>query len=238
MGLLLIIFLGIKVVNTARLCLANQPSDIQEVPPENMYTDAWKQTIGYWKRNLDVGGSYFLNPLGLSHIFLSAYDQTNSNFFDHYARGAGEVWGYLATISVHGALESTGALLMTIAGLLFWISIILAIWLALMTITKKVVSRISIPVKKISLHIIQFSKDFIVLILVGIALIIVAGPIEAYISWPHILPAFTGHLWASLVYLAFLFLLIAWIFFIQLGGYGQMKRAGKSAKLLIKRLRN
>jgi len=238
-GLLLIIYLSIKVVNTANLCLAYQPSDVQEVPPENMYTDAWKQTIGYWGNNLGVGGSYFWNPLsGLSRMFWVAYDQTNSNFFDHYARGAGEVWGRLATINVHGALESTGILLMAVAGVLFWILTIGVIWLALKALAKKVVSSISIPVNRVGPPIVKLFGDLVVLFFVGVSLVIIAAPIEAYISWPNILPVFTGHLWLSLIYLAFLYMLVIWLFFVRLAGYNQMRMAGKGTKLLIKRLRN
>jgi hypothetical protein len=71
-----------------------------------MYTDSLKQTIGYWYNNIvNAGVKSFLNPLGLYFMVRHAYDEAESNFFNHYAHGATEVWGYLATFSTHGALN-------------------------------------------------------------------------------------------------------------------------------------
>jgi len=229
-GLFFLICSGIKILNTTRLCLAYQPSDVPEMPHENMYTNPWKQTIGYWDTNLNVGISYFRKPLqGLYLMFWQAYDETRSIFFNHYAHGATEVWGYLATICVHGALESTGILFMTLAGMLLWILIISVIYIVLTTI----ISRTSIPANRIKLLVIRFCRDLIILMLIGVILIIVAGPIEAYISWPRLLPAFTRKLWLSSMYLVFLLSFFVWIFFIKLGGYENMKRIGKHIKFQI-----
>lgn len=222
-GLLLILFLGIKILNTSYLCLTHESSEIQEVPPENMYTDAWKQTMGYWQNNVGVSFRYLLIPgLGVPRMFWVAYDQTNSNFKNHYAHGAGEVWGYLATISFHGILESMGAFLMAIAGFLFWPVFLVSIGLAFII---KSAARRKLPfVKKVGVFAKFLFIDLCVLISLGILLIFIAGPIEAYLSWPHLLLVFTGHLWLPLMYLTFLFLLVGWLFFAKFGGWIQIKR--------------
>ncbi len=237
-GLLLVISLSIKVVNTSYLCLSYQPADIPEKPPENMYTDAWNQTIGYWGNNLTFGTIYFFKPVhGIPKMFVSAYEKSNSNFTNHYAHGAEKVWGYLTTMNVHGIIEVTGIFLMIISGFLFWAAFLIAIFLALMFLIKGRVARKTSIFKKLGEFGFLRIKEFPYLLSSGMLLIIIAAPIEAYLSWPVFLQIFVGNLWLSLLYSFFLIALVIWLFFIKLGGHEQIKMARDYTKLLIKHLR-
>jgi hypothetical protein len=226
-GIILIVFLLIKVVNTGYLCLTHSPSDIPEAPPENMYTDSFRQTLGYWGNNLGVGlRGLFLFGLGVPKLLLSANDQANSNFQNHYSHGVGEVWGYLATISVHGIVECAGIFVMAVAGFLFLPAVLVTLWLAFMTQVWKRRGRWPPSVKKVVAFLQRAFSDLSALITLGVILILVAGPIEAYLSWPHLLPVFVDHLWLSLMYFAFLFVLVGWLFFVRFGGWWQVRKFG------------
>ena len=189
--------------------------------------------IFYWNNNLNFGiwkgffRPWILLPLPAFNIYSDSLDKAKSNFNDHYAGGYGEVWGYLATMKLHGPIELTGILMVILACILFWFLIagtILVIGLA----RKNVKSREKAGSRKLAKKIKKWLKvsigDLYVLLLFGIFLVLIAGPIEAYISWHILLPIFTEHLEISIAYLAFLWVFLTWLFFLKLGGYGQVKK--------------
>lgn len=207
-GLFVLIYLSIKIGTTSYLFLTQGSPDVKLVPefPES------KQFSWYATHNLTASSASFL-PFGTMYVvprlFLNYFNGSCSNFSDWRAYGANVVLGRLATISVHGIIEFTGVMLMAVAGFMLWM------WIAIALVTRKIVNRASHYVK----------RDFRILLIVGMILIILAAFIEDYLSWPYLFQAFSGDLFYSVIYFEILILFCVWIFFIRLGGWEQIKRS-------------
>jgi hypothetical protein len=244
LGFLLLICLTLQIASTSYLSLIHKPSELTEVHQENVFKDSWNQMIFYWDTNLTFGIRNFFRPWILLpspafNIYSDVLDKAKSNFDDHYAAGYGEVWGYLATTKVHGPIELAGILMVILAGVLFFLVLLIVGAISVMKLARKNIDLYDKAdsrtlAEKIKKWLRVSMKDFFILLLFGIFLVLIAGFIEAYISWHILLPIFTEHLEFSIVYLAFLWVFLTWLFFFKLGGMVKLKKYLRTACIMMR----
>jgi uncharacterized membrane protein SpoIIM required for sporulation len=190
----------------------------------------WDRTIYYWTNNLGVAGYRI--------VFTPWYAGVPSEVFQAYTVGIVDTFWYheaelspfRAAIEFHGIFEMTGFFIITaITARLAW-----NLWkgLAFMMSYRKNVKRL---IKRYRGRIKKILGDYLILTSIGIILIFLAAPIEAYIS-PSIWVTFRSVLPLSYIYLAAVALLYLAIFFVQFRGWEMMKKDAKKIRTDIKSL--
>ena len=194
-----------------------------QLPP-----DEWTRTTFYWKNNLGVAGDRI--------IFTVWYSGITSEIANSHMLGlANTYWNYQdtmvpfrAAIETHGLLELTGFFIITaITARLAW-----NFWKAggyfIATpfrgrIEKRAFRR---KLKKYRKPFVQLLGDFAILSSIGILLIFLAAPIEAYVS-PYIWGFFDSYSAFSYIFLVLVGLLYITVFFFRFRGWEMMKKDAK-----------
>jgi len=193
--------------------------------------DDWDRTMYYWTNNLSVAGYRIIfTPwyIGVSSEVYQSYEGGIINTDILYRENA--LAPFRAAIETHGLLEMTGFFIITaITARLAW-----NLWkgLAFMMSYRKNVKRL---IKKYRARIKEILGDYLILVSIGVFLIFLAAPIEAYIS-PSIWATFSSVPLLPYIFLVAVALLYLAIFFVQFRGWKMMKKDAKKIRTDIKSL--
>jgi uncharacterized membrane protein SpoIIM required for sporulation len=190
----------------------------------------WDRTKYYWTNNLSVAGYRI--------IFTPWYVGFPAEIFQSYIVGIvntfwyneAELSPFRAAIEVHGLLEMTGFFIITaITARLAW-----NLWkgMGFMISYRKNVKRL---IKRYRGRIKEILGDFLIVASIGILLIFLAAPIEAYIS-PSIWATFRSVPLLSYIYLTAVALVYLAIFFVRFRGWAMIKKDAKKIQADIKSL--
>ena len=192
--------------------------------------DRWDRTMYYWTNNLSVAGYRIIFTLwyvGVSAEVFQAYIVGIVNTFWYHEA---ELSPFRAAIEFHGIFEMTGFFIITaITARLAW-----NLWkgLAFMMSYRKNVKRL---IKKYRGRIKEILGDYLILVSIGILLIFLAAPIEAYIS-PSIWMTFSSAPLLPYIFLVAVALLYLAVFFAQFRGWEMMKKDLKKIRTDVKSL--
>lgn len=140
--------------------------------------DEWSRTKFYWSNNLRVAGIYtttFPIYTGTSSMLLTGHQIGLALVYNYHLHGPVVLITFLAVIFLHGILELTGAFLIAAASLRlgwkFWSYLGQTLAAGSWQFTKrgKAAAR-------------KYLVDYLTLVALGLILIILAAPIEAYLS--------------------------------------------------------
>jgi len=234
----ILISVAVELASTAYHSATYQPSfenkeevrDYENRVENVTRMDDWDRTIYYWANNLSVAGYRI--------IFTPWYAGVSAEVFQAYIVGIvntfwyneAELSSFRAAIEIHGLLEMTGFFIITaITARLAW-----NLWkgLGFMISYRRNVKRL---IKRYRGRIKEILGDFLIVASVGILLIFLAAPIEAYIS-PSIWATFRSAPVLSYIYLTAVALLYLAIFFVQFHGWVMMKKDAKKIRTDIKSL--
>jgi uncharacterized membrane protein SpoIIM required for sporulation len=194
-----------------------------QLPP-----DEWTRTTYYWKNNLGVAGYRILTTVwysGISSEIVQAYVGGLVNTLRNYEN---TMIPFRAAIETHGLLEMTGFFIITaITARLAW-----NLWkgLAFMMSYRKNAKRL---IKKYRDRIKEILGDYLILVSIGLLLIFLAAPIEAYIS-PSIWMTFSSAPLLPYIFLAAVAFLYLAVFFAQFRGWEMMKKDANKIRTDIK----
>lgn len=184
--------------------------------------DPWERVQYYWGNNLkaaciSAAGSPFYYPLTTS-IVTGYYAGIAITYVSHIY--GGEVGlAFSAQIFVHGILELTGIYLIAAGGLrMAWL-----LWVLIGSLSKR--RRSGPMIKRVK----AASVDLLTLFLLGVAMIFIAAPLEAYVS-PSAGGLFTAEPILSVLFLAGT---VAFYSILVKPGMGRMARvAGETLRKL------
>ncbi|MEM4201776.1 MAG: stage II sporulation protein M [Candidatus Hadarchaeum sp.] len=143
-----------------------------------MIMDEWSRTKFYWVNNLKVASTYataFPIYTGTASILLTSRQIGLALVYNYHLHGPIVLLTFMAVIFLHGTLELTGAFIVGAASLRlgwkFWsyLGQVLATGSWKTTKRGKAVAR-------------KYLVDYIILVALGLTLITIAAPIEAYLS--------------------------------------------------------
>jgi len=192
--------------------------------------DEWTRTTFYWKNNLGVAGYRILTTVwysGVSSEIVQAYVGGLVNTIRNYEN---TMMPFRAAIEFHGILEMTGFFIITaITARLAW-----NIWkgLAFIMSYHKNAKRL---IKRYRNRIKGLLEDYLILVSIGMLLIFLAAPIEAYIS-PLVWGVFDMALVLPCVFLTLVALFYITVFFVQFRGWEMIKKDAKKIRTDIKSL--
>lgn len=158
--------------------------------------DDWSRTKFYWTNNLGVAGLYAISfPFytGANSAFLTSYQVGLAIVYNYHTYGPGALLAFAGVIFVHGVLELTGVFFIGAASLrLAW-----KLWSYLGRALKTGFGKMT---KKRKATTKQYLVDYIIIVALGLFMIWLAAPIEAYLS------PFAGAIFLLFPPLALLFL--------------------------------
>ncbi|MGC8817389.1 MAG: stage II sporulation protein M [Candidatus Hadarchaeum sp.] len=180
-------FLIIMFLSTAYFLLAFDREQFLNLPEVQRYDnllenvtvmDEWSRTKFYWSNNIRVAGIYaatFPFYTSTASILMTGQQIGLALVYNYHLYGPIVLLTFLAVIFLHGTLELTGAFVIGAASLrLGW-----DLWKTLGKLLKT--GKVKITRKKMAAAK-QRLIDYLALILLGSILIILAAPIEAYLS--------------------------------------------------------
>jgi len=192
--------------------------------------DGWDRTRYYWTNNLSVAGYRIIFTPWYAGVSAEVFQAYLVGVVNTYQYHKDELLPFRAAIEVHGIFEMTGFFIITaITARLAW-----NLWkgLGFMMSYRKNVKRL---IKKYRGRIKEIFVDYLILTSIGIFLIFLASPIEAYIS-PSIWATFSSVPLLSYIYLAVVALLYLAVFFAQFRGWEMIKKDAKKIRTDIKSL--
>ncbi|MGQ9787741.1 MAG: stage II sporulation protein M [Candidatus Hadarchaeaceae archaeon] len=140
--------------------------------------DEWSRTKFYWSNNLRVAGIYattFPIYTGTASTLSTGHQIGLALVYNYHLNGPIFMITFMAVIFLHGTLELTGAFIIVAASLKlgwkFWdyLGRVLAAGSFQINKRKKAVAR-------------KYLVDYAILVALGLTLIILAAPVEAYLS--------------------------------------------------------
>lgn len=214
-GAFVLFFLFARIGITGYLLISNESPTVKSVYvfDNRNLENGINNTLFYWNNNLTVGVFSFIVPFHEYNNLKHVIDASYSSFSDHYKYGAEVVLGRVATMGVHGVIEVAGISIMVIGGTLFWALLLSQLF---RTRSRKFALKTSVMNK--------MREDSLVSIVIGALLIVIAGPIEAFLSWPYFFRAFSVDLFYSIIGLVILVLVCTWVFFVKLKGWAGIKK--------------
>lgn len=226
LSLLILAFFISMVASTAYFALAVDRTHFENMEEVKEYDnrirdisrmDGWSLTKFYWSNNMQVVGTYVVAvPIyfGPNSVVATGCQIGMALVYNYYRYGLWIIPVFAGQIFVHGILELTGVLIIAAASLrLAW-----KFWEGFaMMITKKF-KRLS---KRRRTLIKQYAADYILLLALGMAMILLAGPIEAYVS-----PVF-GVVFLFFPTVAIVYLVVVLFFYYSIFRFGSvpMRRA-------------
>lgn len=207
---------------------------------ENQITpaDEWTRTTFYWKNNLSVAGYHILTTVwyrGISLQITQAYVGGLVNTFWNYQN---TMLPFRAAIEMHGLLELTGFFIITaITAHLAWNFWKASGYLILTAFRGSNIEKRDFK-RKLRKHrkrITELFGDFAILSSIGVLLIFLAAPIEAYIS-PYVWGGFDQLPVLAGIFLVIVALLYIAVFFVGFRGWKMLKKDTKKIRTDIKLL--
>ncbi|MEM3452312.1 MAG: stage II sporulation protein M [Candidatus Hadarchaeum sp.] len=171
-----------------------------------MVMDEWSRTKFYWTNNLKVISIYvtaFPIYTGTASILMTSHQIGLALVYNYHLHGPIVLLTFMAVIFLHGTLELTGAFIVGAASLRLGWKLWSYLGKVLAAGSWKITKRGKAVAKK-------YLVDYIILVALGLTLIIMAAPVEAYLS-----PS------ASVLFLvsplvAIFFLVVAMFFFVSI----------------------
>lgn len=189
----------------------------------------WDLTKYYWKHNLGVAGYRALFTPWYLGVSSEVYQSYFGGIVNTYMYHENTLVPFRAAIETHGLLEMTGFFIISaITARLAW-----NLWKGLAHLMTASTKKRKLKLKKSKARIKEIFGDFLILASIGILMIFLAAPIEAYIS-PSVLATFRSAPLLPYVYLAAVVLLYLAIFFVQFRGWMMMKKDAKKIQTDIK----
>jgi len=165
--------------------------------------DDWSRTKFYISNNLGVAGLYAVTfPLytGANSVLINCYQIGMALVYNYHLHGPGAMLAFASVIFVHGILEITGIIIVGAASFRFaW-----SFWGYLGHAVKSGFGKIT---KKRKSAAKQHIMDYILMVALGSFMILLAAPIESYIS------PYAGALFLLSPLLALFFLALVLLFY-------------------------
>lgn len=180
-------FLIIMFLSTVYFLLAFNREQFINLPEVKEYDnllenvtamDEWSRTRFYWTNNLRVAGLYVtMFPIytGTASILLTGHQMGIALVYNYHLYGPIVLMTFMAVIFLHGTLELTGAFIIGAASLRLGWKLWNYLGQALAVGSWKITRRGKAVARK-------YLFDYIILVALGLTLIVVAAPIEAYVS--------------------------------------------------------
>ena len=228
----------VELVFTAYYITTSKQSDFMTIAEVQNYenrveneitpVDEWTRTTFYWKNNLDVAGHHILFTIWYSGISSEIVQSYLGGLVNTYWNYRNTMVPFRAAIETHGLLEVTGFFIITaITARLAWNFWKASGYFVLTSFrSESETQAFKRKLKKYRKRIVQLLGDFAIISSIGILLIFLAAPIEAYIS-PYIWGFFDIYPVFSYIFLVFVGLLYIVVFFLWFRGWEMMKKDAK-----------
>ncbi len=226
LSLLILAFFILMVSSTVYFALALDRAQFESMEEVKNYDnrlkdisglDGWGLTKFYWSNNMQVAGIYAVaTPIyfGPNSVMATGYQIGMALIYNYHRYGSGIIPAFAGQIFVHGILELTGVFIMAAASLrLAW-----KFWQGFGSMISGGFKRLS---RRRRVLIKQHAADYILLFALGVSMILLAAPIEAYVS-----PVF-GLIFLLFPVVAYIYLAVVMLFYYSIFRLGSapMRRA-------------
>ncbi|KXA98708.1 hypothetical protein AKJ41_06375 [candidate division MSBL1 archaeon SCGC-AAA259O05] len=168
-----------------------------------MKKDKFERTLFYWKSNLTSGAKSLIPVVGAAYVFKASQHTSLADAYRYHLSGWDEVMNFMGGRFLHSIPESLG----------FFLLASLSLYIVVGVLSRRILGK-------------RFWLNYATTGSVGFLLILVAGPIEAYVT-PHFLAWLDSYPILASFLAIFTNALYIYIFLFHLDGLSRLRRGIK-----------
>jgi len=243
----ILLSVAVELACTAYYITTSQQSDFMTIGTVQNYEnrvenqlppDEWTRTTFYWQNNLSVAGDRILSTVWYRGVSLEIFQAYFNGLVNTVRNYENMMVPFRAGVEMHGLLELTGFFIIAaITARLAWNFWKASGYLILTSFQGSEIEKRGFKrkLRKYRKRIIELFGDFAILSSIGVLLIFLAAPIEAYIS-PYVIGGFYLLPVLAAIFLVIVALIYITVFFVGFRGWEMLKKDTKKIRTDIKLL--